>query len=118
MITGYDEERGAVRSFMRKDIDRFRQSTCQKPAAAQSAVIRCLSGCVLPVLRAQAFPDAAVVGFQGKAAAIARQHQYGLTGAVNELARTQYPKRELLGLSQYERAGLLELIYQDLVNSR
>lgn len=119
MITGYDEERGAVRSFMRKDIERFLSidlSETRRSSKRSDPMFKRLR--TARFLRAQAFPDAAVAGFQGKAAAIARQHQYGLTGAVNELARTQYPKRELLGLSQYERAGLLELIYQDLVNSR
>lgn len=119
MITGFDEDRGAVRSFLRKDIDRFisiNLSETKRSTKRADPMFKRLRA--TRFLRAQALPDAAVVGFQGKAAAIARQHQYGLTGAVNELARTQYPKRELLGLSQYERAGLLEIIYQDLMNSR
>lgn len=119
MITGYDEERGAVRSFMRSDIDRFLSinlSEARRSTKRADPMFKRLR--TARFLRAQTFPDAAVVGFQGKAASIARQHQYGMAGAINELARTQYPKRELLGLSQYERAGLLEIIYQDLVNAR
>ncbi|WP_426577164.1 phage virion morphogenesis protein [Xenorhabdus stockiae] len=69
------------------------------------------------LLKMRTSADSAVVGFQGKAAAIARQHQYGLTGSINALAQVKYPRRELLGLSEHEKVKLIELIYHDLAEA-
>ncbi|MEQ4709691.1 phage virion morphogenesis protein [Providencia huaxiensis] len=119
MITGFDEERGALRSFYRSDIDRFlaiNLSETRRSTKRPDPMFQRLR--TARFLRMQSTPAAAVVGFQGRAAAIARQHQYGLTGTINELAKTQYPQRELLGLSPHERVGLLEIIYQDLMSAK
>ncbi|ELR5270857.1 phage virion morphogenesis protein [Providencia rettgeri] len=119
MITGFDEERGALRSFYRSDIDRFlaiNLSETRRSTKRPDPMFQRLRSARF--LRMQSTPAAAVVGFQGRAAAIARQHQYGLTGTINELAKTQYPQRELLGLSTHERMGLLEIIYQDLMSAK
>lgn len=116
MITGHDEERGAVRSFYRKDIERYLsidRSETRKTSRRDYPMFRRLRAA--RYLRATAAPSAAVVGFQGRAAAIARQHQYGLTGSINELAKVRYPKRELLGLSPHERMTLIDVIYRDLL---
>ena len=115
-ITGFDEERGAVRTFYRQDISRFLDinfSSVKRTTKRNVPMFRRLRA--VHFLQARSTQDCAVVGFQGKAAAIAREHQYGLEGAVNQLARARYPKRELLGLSEHERLGLLEIIYLDLV---
>ncbi|MFD1091531.1 MULTISPECIES: phage virion morphogenesis protein [Providencia] len=115
-ITGFDEDRGAVRTFYRQDIERFLDinfSSVKRSTKRNVPMFRRLRAARF--LHARSTQDSAIVGFQGKAAAIAREHQYGLEGAVNELARARYPKRELLGLSEHERLGLLEMIYLDLV---
>ncbi|MEY0169851.1 phage virion morphogenesis protein [Providencia rettgeri] len=115
-ITGFDEDRGAVRTFYRQDITRFLDinfSSVKRSTKRNVPMFRRLRAARF--LHARNTQDSAIVGFQGKVAAIAREHQYGLEGAVNELARARYPKRELLGLSEHERLGLLEMIYLDLV---
>ncbi|HFT1683857.1 TPA: phage virion morphogenesis protein [Providencia stuartii] len=115
-ITGFDEDRGAVRTFYRQDITRFLDinfSSVKRSTKPNVPMFRRLRAARF--LHARNTQYSAIVGFQGKAAAIAREHQYGLEGAVNELARARYPKRELLGLSEHERLGLLEMIYLDLV---
>lgn len=100
MITGFDEEKGAVRSFLRADIERYltidltrktETRTRKDPMFRRLRQVR--------FLKAQAYPEAAVVGFQGRAAAIARVHQYGLTGTVAHRASARYPQRQLLGLT-------------------
>lgn len=116
MITGFDEERGAVRSFFRKDIERYleiNRSETRKSTQRNDPMFRRLRAARF--LKATATPSAAVVGFQGRAAAIARQHQYGLTGSINALAKARYPQRELLGLSPHERMQLIDVIYRDLL---
>ncbi|PHM38583.1 phage virion morphogenesis protein [Xenorhabdus innexi] len=118
MITGFDEARGAVRSFYRSEIDRYlaidrsetRQTTTRRdPLFPRLRTAR--------FLRMRTTPESAVVGFQGKAAAIARQHQYGLTGSMNALAQVRYPRRELLGISESEKVKLIEMIYHDLAGT-
>lgn len=118
MVTGFDEERGAVRSFYRADIQRYleiNKSETRKTTQRSDPLFRRLR--TARFLRAAATPSSAVVGFQGRAAAIARQHQYGLSGSINALAKVRYPQRELLGLTPYERAQLLEQLYQDLLGA-
>ncbi|MEC4090142.1 phage virion morphogenesis protein [Pseudoalteromonas rubra] len=48
--------------------------------------------------------DQASAGFIGLLAYIARQHQYGLRGKVNDQVSTQYPERQLLGFTEEEQA--------------
>jgi len=118
MITGFDEGRGALRSFYRRDIDRFlaiNLSETRRSTRRPDPMFQRLR--TARFLRMQSTPAAAVVGFQGRAAMIARQHQYGLNGSINELAKTHYPRRELLSLSPHERIGLLDIIYQDLMRA-
>ncbi|MEX9781103.1 phage virion morphogenesis protein [Providencia manganoxydans] len=115
-LTGFDEDRGAVRTFYRADIERYfdiNVSEVKRSTKRKAPMFQRLR--TAHFLRMHSTADSAVVGFQGKAAAIARQHQYGLEGSINELARARYPKRELLGLSERERLDLIDLIYHDLV---
>ncbi|WP_406705256.1 phage virion morphogenesis protein [Sodalis sp.] len=117
-LTGFDEARGAVRSFYRHDITRYldiqRSETRHSRPHREPMFRRLRTG---RFLRATASPSAAVVGFQGRVAALAREHQYGLTGSINALARVRYPQRELLGLTAVERTQLIEQIYQALLES-
>ncbi|WP_426578400.1 phage virion morphogenesis protein [Xenorhabdus stockiae] len=118
MIAGFDEDKGAVRSFYRGDIDRYleiNRSETRQTTARRDPMFPRLRTARLLKMRTSA--DSAVVGFQGKAAAIARQHQYGLTGSINALAQVKYPRRELLGLSEHEKVKLIELIYHDLAEA-
>lgn len=116
-LTGFDEDKNALRTFYRSEIDQFLDidfSSVKRTSGRDTPMFRRLR--TAHYMKVKTTADSAVVGFQGKAAAIARQHQYGLEGAINELAKTRYPKRELLGLSEHERLELLALIYVDLVN--
>ncbi|MCC8364992.1 phage virion morphogenesis protein [Xenorhabdus sp. PB61.4] len=118
MIAGFDEDKGAVRSFYRGDIDRYldiNHSETRTTTTLRDPMFPRLRTARLLKMRTSA--DSAVVGFQGKAAAIARQHQYGLTGSINALAQVKYPRRELLGLSEHEKVKLIELIYHDLAEA-
>ncbi|WP_319930147.1 phage virion morphogenesis protein [Xenorhabdus santafensis] len=118
MVTGFDEDKNAVRSFYRSEIDRYLaidRSETRKTTSRRDPMFPRLRTAKFLQMRSSA--DAAVVGFQGKAAAIARQHQYGLEGSINALARTRYPQRELLGLSEHEKLKLIELIYHDLAEA-
>lgn len=55
-------------------------------------------------LKAKSTPDAAYVGFVGRAARIARVHQEGLSDRVNRGGpMTTYAERQLLGLTDAER---------------
>ena len=63
-------------------------------------------------LRIQATPEAAYVGFVGRAARIARVHQEGLSDRVSRGGpMTTYAQRQLLGLTDPER----ELIHDRLL---
>ncbi|MCP9269364.1 phage virion morphogenesis protein [Xenorhabdus sp. XENO-1] len=118
MITGFDEDRGAVRSFYRSEIERYleiNRSETRKTTTRRNPMFQRLRAAKF--LRMRTSAETAVVGFQGKAAAIARQHQYGLEGSINALARTRYPQRELLGLSEHEKLKLIEMIYHDLAEA-
>ncbi|CDH26307.1 phage virion morphogenesis protein [Xenorhabdus bovienii] len=118
MITGFDEDRGAVRSFYRSEIERYleiNRSETRKTTTRRNPMFQRLRAAKF--LRMRTSADTAIVGFQGKAAAIARQHQYGLEGSINALARTRYPQRELLGLSEHEKLKLIEMIYHDLAEA-
>ncbi|RAX00770.1 MULTISPECIES: phage virion morphogenesis protein [unclassified Photorhabdus] len=117
MITGFDGERNAVRSFYRSNIERYLEinhSEVKKTSNRRDPMFRRLR--TARFLKSSASSAAAVVGFQGRAAAIARQHQYGLEGSINALAETKYPQRQLLGITPHERLQLIELIYHDLVS--
>ncbi|MGJ0580243.1 phage virion morphogenesis protein [Xenorhabdus bovienii] len=118
MITGFDEDRGAVRSFYRSEIERYleiNRSETRKTTTRRNPMFQRLRAAKF--LRMRTSAETAIVGFQGKAAAIARQHQYGLEGSINALARTRYPQRELLGLSEHEKLKLIEMIYHDLAEA-
>lgn len=114
-ITGFDEDKGAVRTFYRDDIERYLDinlSETKRSTQRKAPMFQRLR--TTHFLKMHSTADSAVVGFQGKAAEIARQHQYGLVGSINELAKARYPKRELLGLSDSERLELIDIIYHDL----
>ncbi|ENZ8244243.1 TPA: phage virion morphogenesis protein [Klebsiella aerogenes] len=116
MLTGFDEERGAVRSFYRADIERYldisfnetrRDTTKADPMFRRLRTTR--------FLKARATSEGASVGFSGVAARIARVHQYGLRDRVNDSgAMATYPRRELLGLSKADRMAIARQVIDSL----
>ncbi|VUS54179.1 phage virion morphogenesis protein [Klebsiella pasteurii] len=116
MLTGFDEERGAVRSFYRTDIERYldisfnetrRDTTKAEPMFRRLRTTR--------FLKASATSEGASVGFNGVAARIARVHQYGLRDRVNDSgAMASYPRRELLGLSKSDRMMIARQVIDSL----
>lgn len=115
-LTGFDEERGAVRTFYRADIERYldvsfsevrRDTTKPDPMFRRLRTARFLKG------RADA--EGATVGFSGVAARIARVHQFGLRDKVNSSgAVATYPRRELLGLSKADRMAIARQVIDSL----
>ena len=119
MITGFDEERGSIRSFLRDDIERYlsvdlRRS--EKTKTKPDPMFRRLRQ--ERFLKASAYPDAAVVGFSGRAAAIARIHQDGLSDKVSHNATARYPQRQLLGLTEADLDAVTEAITDALKGAR
>ncbi len=115
-ITGYDTDRNAVRTFYRRDIERYveiSRTRKRRYRKRDHQLFRKLR--TTRLLKARADSNRAVVGFEGRTADIARIHHYGLTGDLNAMAKVRYPKRELLGLSPFERTKLIEDIYRDLL---
>ncbi|MCC7732746.1 phage virion morphogenesis protein [Klebsiella pneumoniae] len=116
MLTGFDEERGAVRSFYRADIERYldisfnetrRDTTKADPMFRRLRTTR--------FLKTRATSEGASVGFSGVAARIARVHQYGLRDRVNDSgAMATYPRRELLGLSKADRMAIARQVIDSL----
>lgn len=115
-LTGFDEDRGAVRTFYRADIERYldvsftavrRDTTKPDPMFQRLRTSRFLKG------RADA--EGATVGFSGVAAKIARVHQFGLRDKVNNSgAVATYPRRELLGLSKADRMEIARQLIDSL----
>lgn len=116
MLTGFDEGRGAVRSFYREDIERYLDisfSETRRDTTKPDPMFRRLR--TARFLKARATSDGAVVGFSGVAARIARVHQYGLRDRVNDSgAMASYPRRELLGLSKADRMAIARQVIDSL----
>ncbi|HGU6577690.1 TPA: phage virion morphogenesis protein [Klebsiella pneumoniae] len=116
MLTGFDEERGSVRSFYREDIERYldinfnetrRNTTKADPMFRRLRTAR--------FLKTSATPEGVEVGFSGVAARIARVHQFGLRDKVNSSgAMATYPRRELLGLSKADRMAIARQVIDSL----
>lgn len=116
MLTGFDEGKGAVRSFYRADIERYLElnaSETRRNTTKSDPMFRRLR--TARFLKASATSEGAVVGFSGAAARIARVHQYGLRDRVNDSgAMASYPRRELLGLSKADRMAIARQVIDSL----
>lgn len=116
MLTGFDEDRGAVRSFYTEDIERYlnisfneRRQNITKP----DPMFRRLR--TARFLKTRATADGVEVGYSGVAARIARVHQFGLRDKVNSSgAMATYPRRELLGLSKADRMAIARQVIDSL----
>lgn len=116
MLTGFDIDRGNMRSFYREDIERYLDISF-RPASRNTTkreqMFRRLR--TARFLKASATPDGAEVGFSGTAARIARVHQYGLRDKINSSgAVATYPRRELLGLSKADRMAIARQVIDSL----
>lgn len=116
MLTGFDIDRGNMRSFYREDIERYLDISF-RPASRNTTkreqMFRRLR--TARFLKASATHDGAEVGFSGTAARIARVHQYGLRDKINSSgAVATYPRRELLGLSKADRMAIARQVIDSL----
>ncbi len=111
-ITGWDEDKNNIRTFYRDDIDRFleirtrhinQDSTKRVPMFVKLRTAR--------YLKARADASGVTVGYSGVAARIARVHQFGERDQVAPGIFTDYPVRELLGISQADE----RLIYNTVL---
>lgn len=116
MLTGFDEDRGAVRSFYREDIERYLEinfTQTRKDTTKADPMFRRLR--TARFLKARADASGATVGYTGVAARIARTHQYGLRDRVNKSgAVATYPQRELLGLTKADRMAIARSVIDSL----
>lgn len=124
MMTGFDIEAGAIRSF---DFDKvvkwlpvpeeFRNAgggtLRPRGGLRRQAMFRRLASA--RYLRSQANDQGFWVGFSGKAAAVASVHHYGLRDKPSLRAQAiPYPQRELLGPTPADREAMLDLLYAHL----
>ncbi|MEG3182129.1 phage virion morphogenesis protein [Sphingomonas sp. LT1P40] len=116
LVTGYDQEAGAIRSFFWDKVAKWlptgetvsRGSNLRRRGAIrQRAMFRKLR--TGRYLRSDASDAEAWIGFSGQASAIAQIHQGGLREKPSVRARSvRYEKRELLGISEVDRAALID----------
>ncbi|HWJ69124.1 MAG TPA: phage virion morphogenesis protein [Sphingobium sp.] len=124
LITGYDIERGDIRSFFWDKIEKrlpVEASDAAKPggslrrrgAIRRAAMFRKLRGG--KYLRPGASDVEIWVGFANRAAEVAGIHQKGLEDRpALKAAPVRYPRRELLGLTNAERGRMLDLLLAHL----
>ncbi|CAI2488016.1 phage virion morphogenesis protein [Serratia ficaria] len=116
MLTGFDEGRGAVRSFYREDIERYLDinfTQTRKDTTKGDPMFRRLR--TARFLKARADASGATVGYTGVAARIARTHQYGLRDRVNTSgAMATYPQRQLLGITKADRMAIARSVIDSL----
>ena len=110
-ITGYDVDRGALRTFYKRDIERYIEihlNQTQRTTTRKEKMFRRLR--TARFLKAYGTASAAVVGYSGHTAEIASVHQYGEVDTVAPGARTRYPARELLGFTESDLDWLADTI--------
>ncbi|EEV6491480.1 phage virion morphogenesis protein [Escherichia coli] len=115
MITGYDTERGGIRSFYKADIEDYLEINTRRHTARTHR-----RPPMFEKLRTNRFlkikTDATGVniGFEGRAARIARVHQFGEVSLVSADNAVRYPQRELLGLNEADKQKVAEIIINNL----
>ena len=123
MLTGFDIEVGAIRSFERDKIvkwlpvpEEHRGGSAARKRHARirrRAMFRRLA--TARFLRNGVDDQGVWVGFSGKVGQIASVHQYGLRDRPSLRAKAvPYPKRELLGVTAADREQLLDLLYEHI----
>ncbi|MGV8925700.1 MAG: phage virion morphogenesis protein [Ewingella sp.] len=99
-ITGFDVEKGAIRSFRKEDIEHYLSidvRRAEKRSKKADTMFRKLRNS--RYLLARSNDGEATVGFTGQAGAIARIHQFGLRDDLKGEHGAKYPLRALLGLN-------------------
>lgn len=110
-ITGYDVDRGGLRTFYKRDIQRYIEinlSQSKQNRTKKDPMFRKLR--TARFLKAHGTGGLAVVGFQGHAAEIASVHQYGEVDKVAPGASARYPVRELLGMADGDLDWLADTV--------
>ena len=69
-------------------------------------------------LQARGSAGEATVRFTGSAGRIARVHHYGLRDQVNQRLSVQYPRRQLLGITDQDEALLAEMLADHMESFR
>ena len=118
LITGFDQEVGEIRSFFWDKVAKWlptgdlagsRGRFRRRGAIRQKAMFRKLRGGRF--LRSGATENEAWVGFSGHVAEIAWVHQEGRSDRPGPRARpVRYPRRELIGLTEPERATMVDMV--------
>ncbi|HEY0624672.1 phage virion morphogenesis protein [Sphingomonas sp.] len=124
LITGFDQEAGAIRSFFwdrvakwlpTGDVAGSKGKYRRKGAIRQRAMFRKLRNGRF--LRSGATDAEAWVGFSGRVAEIAWVHQEGGTDRAAAGARpVRYARRELLGLTEADRAAIIEQVLEHIAS--
>ena len=126
MMTGFDIEAGAIRSFEFDKIvkwlpvpeeHRNKGGTLRRRGGLRRKAMfrRLASG---RYLRTQADDQGFWVGFSGKASQVAGIHHHGLRDRPSLRAKAiDYPRRELIGASDADREHLLDLLYTHLADA-
>jgi len=127
MMTGYDIEAGAIRSFEFDKIVKWLPAPEEHRNASggklrrrgglrRRAMFRRLATSRL--LKTGTDDQGFWVGFSGKISQIADVHQHGLRDRPSLRAKAvPYPKRELLGATPADRERLLDLLYEHMVSA-
>lgn len=101
MITGYDVERSAVRSFYKRDISRFieikKNKIKTRSKSKQARMFKKLGSS--RYMLAKATDTGADVFFAPPVQRIAAVHHYGLKDKIRPGIEVQYPARQLLGFT-------------------
>ncbi|MFZ5310219.1 phage virion morphogenesis protein [Enterobacter asburiae] len=110
-ITGYDVDRNEIRTFFRRDIQRYIEinlNQSKQNRTRKDPMFRKLR--TVRFLKAYGTGNTAVVGFQGHTAEIASVHQYGEVDNVAQGASARYPVRELLGMTEGDLDWLADTV--------
>ena len=116
-IIGYDIEAGGIRTFIKSNMERFFAPTSRsgKSIRAQRGRIKGMFNRMRSKIKVLADPGSATVGIVGRAARIARVHQFGLRDAVRPGGpKVQYPERVLLGFTDDDVERVRDLLLAHL----
>lgn len=114
-ITGFDEDRGAIRTFYRADIERWFEINTRRATRTEQRpepMFRKLR--TLRYLKMSADASGTTVGYDGIAGRIARIHQYGQRDEARPGVVVSYPARRLLGFTQADEALITEAVISSL----
>lgn len=119
-IIGYDIEAGGIRTFIKSNMERFFAPTSKSGPSIRAQRGRIKEKVMFNRMKTKvkvlSDPGSATVGIVGRAARIARVHQYGLRDAVQPGGKEiQYPERVLLGFTDDDVEHIRDLLLEHLV---